>query len=801
MSNLNSEQLSFYQLFKTKGYQIEIPIIQRDYAQGRKSTKEIRNDFLDSLFMYLTEGKPFRDLDFVYGDIKNSKLIPLDGQQRLTTLFLLHWYLAHLDNKYEQLQELLYHNGQSNFSYKTRQSSTDFCNALLKNGINLNNLMKADEKRNNSLSKTIRDKSWYFLSWDKDPTVQSMMRMLDSIHSKFKNKPEFYSLLTNLEQPVITFHFLPLEDYGLTDDLYIKMNSRGKPLTKFENLKAKLEQHIAKTDYNSNNFNLNFGGVDKTLNAKTYFSHKIDTEWSHLFWTLKEPGVFEYDYQFMNFFATIAINNFALENSIINNEISNQENLSIKFFTERNENYIHNLIHLLDLLSCDKGYKKYLNSKAYYDEIATFKILINNNYKLALYEERLNFFAYYSFLIQRKGKTEGLEDWMRVIVNLTKNTGAYNDTKAYVNSLSSIQKLLPESQRILEYLKKEGASKIRGFNPSQVKEEVIKAFLITKNEKWAMSIFQHEQQKYFQGQLTFALAFSGIEEYFDQHGNCDWEGNEDEKYLEKFENYIQIVFALFDENGLRKEAKENYNFHRALLSKGDYLLPAKSNYSFLRDKERDISWKRLLLGDDNRKMQRQFVKEVLDDPLFEVKNLETLESITKVLPEELPIWREKFIKNHELFSHMGENNYIRLESEDRVLLLKGVKVSGEQCELFSLQLYYELKDDIPPAPFKEIKYQSRNGKDAKPFFCFRDWKIENNDFQLNLYYVSDGNYRLKFFDREAIEIQVPVRDILLKKHYKIKNNWYELIIPEEKVEVSLKDLFYELEGALMLNKL
>lgn len=35
---------------------------------------------------------------------------------------------------------------------------------------------------------------------------------------------------------------------GLTDELYIKMNSRGKPLTVFEHFKAELEREIRALD-------------------------------------------------------------------------------------------------------------------------------------------------------------------------------------------------------------------------------------------------------------------------------------------------------------------------------------------------------------------------------------------------------------------------------------------------------------------------------------------------------------------------------------------------------------------------
>ena len=74
---------------------IAIPIIQRDYAQGRidAEVNGIRERFLDSLHQAI-KVDPIT-LDFVYGDINvDGVMTPLDGQQRLTALFLLHWYAA-----------------------------------------------------------------------------------------------------------------------------------------------------------------------------------------------------------------------------------------------------------------------------------------------------------------------------------------------------------------------------------------------------------------------------------------------------------------------------------------------------------------------------------------------------------------------------------------------------------------------------------------------------------------------------------------------------------------------------------
>ena len=48
----------------------------------------------------------------------------------------------------------------------------------------------------------------------------------------------FMARLTDTEHPAITFQLLDLENFGLSDDLYIKMNARGKPLTNFRNVQG-----------------------------------------------------------------------------------------------------------------------------------------------------------------------------------------------------------------------------------------------------------------------------------------------------------------------------------------------------------------------------------------------------------------------------------------------------------------------------------------------------------------------------------------------------------------------------------
>ena len=106
-------------------YKIEIPEMQRDYVQGRQSAKNVRDAFLYSLYDFLNSDRDNYNLDFVYGYIENTIFYPVDGQQRLTTLWLLHLYI------YGQLENFDYQDTLSNFSYSVRDISAESCEYLV----------------------------------------------------------------------------------------------------------------------------------------------------------------------------------------------------------------------------------------------------------------------------------------------------------------------------------------------------------------------------------------------------------------------------------------------------------------------------------------------------------------------------------------------------------------------------------------------------------------------------------------------------------------------------------------------
>ena len=251
---------------------VEIPLIQRDYAQGREDarTSAIRGRFLKALHDALTEGAPV-GLDFIYGEVREGTFEPLDGQQRLTTLFLLYWYIASRRGALDGAQP--WHQ----FTYATRPSARLFCDRIVKH--------PPPSDLAGPPSAWITDQSWYLHLWRFDPTIRAMLVTLDAIAGLFSDKDaeELWGRLTDDAKPAIWFQLLPIEEMGAAEDLYIKMNSRGRPLTGFEAFKAHLGEQVAEA-----------GAADD-------FGQKIDGAWTDLLWPYRGDNDVV-DEEFMRYF-------------------------------------------------------------------------------------------------------------------------------------------------------------------------------------------------------------------------------------------------------------------------------------------------------------------------------------------------------------------------------------------------------------------------------------------------------------------------------------------------------------------
>jgi len=228
-----------------------IPLYQRDYAQGREDPRaeRVRREFVAELYRAVTGREPLV-LDFVFGGADGADFVPLDGQQRLTTLFLLHWYLS--SRAGAAGAEVL-----ARFSYATRASARAFCTTLVRHVV---------PDPCDRVSDWIRDQPWFLSLWTPDPTVRGMLVVLDEIHTRFRDldAKSAWARLTDQERPAVSFFHLGIEGMGDADGLYIRMNSRGRPLTDFEIFKARFGRALA--------------------SRGEEFATKIDGAWADMLW-------------------------------------------------------------------------------------------------------------------------------------------------------------------------------------------------------------------------------------------------------------------------------------------------------------------------------------------------------------------------------------------------------------------------------------------------------------------------------------------------------------------------------------
>lgn len=272
-------------------YSVLIPHLQRNYVHGRDDAhaKEVREHFVTSLDECINGTE--MNLDVIYGirDKERNVLIPIDGQQRLTTLWLSAVYASSTSKDKASRLGLL--SKLSRFSYESRPLAATFCR-WLKSGADVNYdtaLLQAGD------------------CWGEDPTVHSMITTLRLIHDTFKSKADV--LLKVLRGDKIHFEFS--EVHGKDFDLYVKINARGKQLTQWENFKGTFARH------------LNSDKDCKSFKSKEYFEAEIEKLSDNYFNVFKAIP----DTAFFSLFARIA--DYVLRNEKAYDP-SKHENLSVR---------------------------------------------------------------------------------------------------------------------------------------------------------------------------------------------------------------------------------------------------------------------------------------------------------------------------------------------------------------------------------------------------------------------------------------------------------------------------------------
>ena len=616
-------QTTFWNLLTEN--KIEIPIIQRDYAQGREGKEYLRQTFLESLKTALDESLKSDEnqdesweknevlkLDFVYGSTENGALQPLDGQQRLTTLWILHWYIAMRAGKLHEAGAAL-----KKFTYETRISSREFCEELC-NASNFDSYVKycigckpLDKCPRKSIVDFITSQTWFYSSWKQDPTIQSMLRMLGGTQKKGKGGTDipdgieevfgessdlkkYWDKLESDNAPIV-FYYLPLKDFGLSDDLYIKMNARGKQLTNFENFKADLVGYIREKANEGETW-------EKFLQSENNVGIpiKLDTEWTDIFWQNKtdDGRIDEIYFAFLNRYflhyaiADLDINEKSSIWKLYDNDSGNSalsydngfqmyEDIIEKKLLEKLSALFSNLNKIVkddsgnDIKSINDKIRSYLPEWfSSFDFIPQYKKKDNGEYDVIkdsfgnnLYKvttltrpQRVVFFGICRYLEECGSFDEvQFKRWMRVVCNLTENN-AISDSDAMSSRIKLINILSSHCTDIYGFLSDNKSEIKSNAAKEQSAEEIEKARQILtgnyngniadlKGKTWEDVIIESENFAFFNGAIRFLFR--------NENGEWDWTD---------FDTKWRNAQAIFCENGLSDDYKKDALANRILLS-------------------------------------------------------------------------------------------------------------------------------------------------------------------------------------------------------------------------------------------
>ena len=782
---------SFYQLISK--YQIEIPIIQRDYAQGRDNAKaaDVRNALVKKMINAVEKEDETLFFDFVYGRVDGNKFIPFDGQQRLTTLFLFHKYVfekcqsksncGHKDN-------CICNGILGRFSYATRQSSREFCDKLVQENI----VPSGDRK----ISENIINQSWFYPDWQKDPTVMGMLTMLDEIHSQMKDKNDFKTFAEKLTSGCncpITFHFVDMGEHKLSDETYVKMNARGKQLTPFENFKASLEQYLEEksklkelTEEQQEKYKKLLDRLNGKYDIDLQKYTGIDGTWLDLFYNETNPNV--PDMIMLSFFKRHFLNFYVAAGGteeIVIDKLEKQITADAfipfsvfeKVLSGKEYDVLTPLFNLLDALNSNYDdvmknslpvwYRDdYKNKTAYAgldkEEKDKYNNTIWNLFKgnwnkkgqksqdgeeagSERYQSRVIFYAVVKYFEKIQDfNAEQFAQWMRVIWNYTENI-QFNNFDDYKKDLELVNTVSTYLYPWYDFNKLFATCTSIISRSDRLVEELTKVKLISSDKDiWNVKINDLEKHKYFTGEIKFMF---------------DFLGNKPKEFL--FESYSQIMRNLFNDGGLNPyydkgcDKDGEYRFRRALMyfsSSYSFGYEKKKNWSFLKNHDRDISWKRfisdsknvktsiphneilrwLIVGIHNQKANGKTYKDAFDFYLNYSAN---------VLD-----WRFFFVNSPKVWEYLSEDNFVRWDSENEIYLMKTTRMSGMHAELRTYYLFGKITD----LNGWEKKYHEVAGREEQPYLSFEK-KVGTDTFAIDILWdiKSGQGYYLNLFTKSG----------------------------------------------------
>lgn len=241
----SGEEYSLKDLF-SGNWKIVIPDLQRDYCWGRqtydqnkKGQGQLVTQFIEGIIDGYKKGDAMT-LGILYGYEEPKGQIQLcDGQQRLTTLYLMLGVLNMMANHNRQLESLLMtdfekkDDQEPQLQYAIRESTLSFLSDLV-----YHCFIMEDHKVEN-----ITDVDWYYREYDQDASIQAIISAVKHIEDAlYELRKRNYELSSFVDFVINKLHFVYFDmgDRLHGEETFVVINTTGEPLTATENLKPVL---------------------------------------------------------------------------------------------------------------------------------------------------------------------------------------------------------------------------------------------------------------------------------------------------------------------------------------------------------------------------------------------------------------------------------------------------------------------------------------------------------------------------------------------------------------------------------
>lgn len=747
-------------------YIIYVPEFQRNYLQGDDSNESIkykRDRLLDDIFNCIESQSKSINLGFIYGRVEESykgKLFyPYDGQQRLTTLYFLYLLIYFKFNKYDEIDSI-----KEKLSYQTRISTNRFIESFLswildsKEKDNIyNDFWNKDGK---DLKGFIMSQDWFMMTeWNYDVSIINMLSIIVEISGRIKknlgDKTGIVNFIDKDKNNPFQFDFIYVDDISKSDDLYIKINARGKALSPFENLKSDIDKY--------------WKDEDKT---------KLDAEWTEYVWNQLDVNDKNKEKSFDNSFYNLLSNIFYLQYLVG----LDQNNLNDKILIEIENKYKKGIVDKewitpeLCHVSCpmissflDAMIGSFKSIKDKQIESVNRKIFglgdyQNNNGQNKMERADLfEVFVYYYSVSSLFTKNDmeftvkrNLLNEIEIVTNrIIENQRPYLDSPTnLVKALQSVKALIDNS------IKSHGVYKFflsidngtkesirKGLMKEQVEEEILKAKLIDKDSRYVALFNKGYSELKNKGQLGFIFYL------IKNNKSLSKIGIEDVSY-ESFEKTLNQIISI--QNFIIGEFTNYELLLRAILAKakGSFFWKRRNNllsfpllnndrdmslHTFLNcyssNNPEDVKYKFSLLDglrevlnlfDPNKDNIEEVLKRIIED--YKIKDLEDSKKEDNKKEDPKP-WYKFFVIYDGVFEQCRNGN-IYFYSDKYVLLLDKKFRSGKWWEYYTFALKKALNEAN-----KDLSLEPTNGKNREESVL--KFKVSEIEYKCSM--MNDGN--------------------------------------------------------------